>query len=291
MVTRWKSFREQVSTKLVKIAVVIAMVGALLIGTGAMVGENFALVFDSTEYAASARAKSLLNQGRGFAWELFTSYPDPARQRMALFNLSDPVPFFYYVQEGASPVLTNIGDVGDVQAFFQSLPLFNRVESTKTSLIIYIGVSETVFAAEAAQYAADRGRVSAAFVVIMVGLLWLALGTLGFAYATWRSAAHTVAQPRWWDKIPLDLGLGVLLWLSLASAYMVHGLRFAFHREETWGWLASGLLLTVALTMAGLCYVYLAARQLRGRRLLRQTLVGSLVYGVKKLLDVDSAPR
>ena len=99
MVTRWKSISAEVSTRLVKITVAMAVLGAVLIGTGVMVGENFALVFDSTEYAASARAKSMLNLGRGFAWELFTSYPDPGRQRMALFNLSDPVPFFYYVQE------------------------------------------------------------------------------------------------------------------------------------------------------------------------------------------------
>jgi len=267
------------------------MVGAVLIGTGIMVGENFALVFDELEYYQSARAKSLLNQGHSFAWELFSSYPDPARQQMAEFNLSDPVPFFYYVIEGASPAMTNIGTVDDVDAFFQILPLSSRVLGEKTGLINYVGVSETVFAAEAARYALDRGRVSAAFVTIIVGWLWLAVGTFGIAYAAWSSAQNTAAQPRWWDKMPLDLGLGVLGGLFLASVYLMHGLRFAFQRGAIGGFLASGVLLTVSLTMLGLCYVYLAARQLRGRRFIRQTLVGALVLGAIKLLTGDSAPR
>jgi len=267
------------------------MVGAVLIGAGIMVGENFALVFDELEYYQSARAKSLLNRGHGFAWELFTSYPDPARQRMAKFNLSDPVPFFYYVREGASPAMTNIGTVDDVEAFFQILPLSSRVLGEKSGLINYVGVSETVFAAEAARYALDRGRVSAAFVTIIVGVLGLALGASGIAYAAWRSAQNTAAQPRWWDKIPLDLGVGILGWLFLASVYMMHGLRFAYQRGATGGFLAAGLWLAATLTMLGLCYVYLAARQLRGRRFIRQTLVGALVLGAIKLLAGDSAPR
>jgi len=291
LATKWRSLSAWVSSKLALIAVVTALLGAVLIGTGIMVGENFALVFDELEYYQSARAKSLLNRGHGFAWELFTSYPDPARQRMAEFNLSDPVPFFYYVREGASPAMTNIGTVDDVDAFFRNLPLFSRVLGEKTGLINYVGVSETVFAADAAQYALDRGRVSAAFVTIIVGLLWLALGTLGFVYATWRSAPLTVAQPRWWDKIPLDLGLGVLGGLFLASVYLMHGLRFAFQRGAIGGFLASGVLLTVSLTMLGLCYVYLAARQLRGRRFVKQTLFGAIIFGAIRLLSGDSASR
>jgi len=284
---KWKSISAHVGTQLIRVAVVTAILGAVLIGMGIMVGENFALVFDQVEYVGSARAKHLLNRGHSFAWELFTSYPDPERQRMAEFNLSDPVPFFYYVREGDSPAMTNIGAVDDVQALFQALPLFYRSEGAKTDLIIYVGVPETVFAAEAAQYILDRGRVSAAFVSIIVGLLVLALGASGVAYAAWRPALHTMAQPRWWDKMPLELCVGVIVWLSLYSAEMMPGLRFAFQREGTVGWLAAGVLLIVALAMLGLCYVYLASRHLRGRTFIQHTFIGAVVLGVIKLLQVD----
>jgi len=51
-----------------------------------------------------------------------TAWSEAGHSRVMEFNLSDPAPCFYYVIEGASPAMTNIGAVDAGEALFGSCP-------------------------------------------------------------------------------------------------------------------------------------------------------------------------
>jgi len=271
-------------------AAVIALMGAILLSYGLMVGERFDLVRDSPEFGRSLRAQNISQSALSWARHLHHTAVDPDRERHDAYkeNLAHPHPFYYYVKEGVSAATTNVIVTEEVETFFRDLPFTGFLTDDKTGLIAYIGLAEPAFRELAEVYYAERGRALMAFYCVLGGLLLSLFGVGLSVVSVWRTTDIAPVRKLFWEYIPLDLALGGLLGLSLFGARLMLDSRRLYLAARTAESLIVGLSTAVTLTLLGLLWVNMAAKRLKRGEFLRHTLLGTLTLGALRFFPMNA---
>jgi len=271
--------------KNIRVAAVIALVGAILLSYGLMVGEDFDLVRDSPEFEHSLRAQNISQSALSWARHLhYTAVdPDSARHDAYKEKLAHPHPFYYYVKEGVSAATTNVIVTEDVVTFFRDLPLTDFVTDDKTGLIAYIGLAEPAFRGLAEVYYAERARALVAFYYVLGGLLLSLFGVALSVVTVWRTTDTAPVRKLLWEYIPLDLAFAGLVGLSPFGIRVMLDSRRLYLDVLTAEPLVVGLSTAVALTLLGLLWVNMAAKRLKRGEFWRHTLLGALILGALRL--------
>lgn len=256
------------------LAVIVTLAGALLTCYGLTEGPNFPYAFQSENYAESAAQRSSLYQGLHYANTLRHNHDrqNDWTYQNAQKGLAEPYQYLYYTQTEDGTVLTNVGDVTDVEGYFASLPA-NLTSVNTSGIATHIGVSLEEQTKMAKDYAISREKGIRGGYFALFGAI---LGLLGVGYVMYSAgdqAGTSEVRLSTLDRLYLDVGFFVYSGLSAVALRGMYELWEVYRVDGSQLALAVGALLAVLTTLLGLQYLSSVAKRFKRREFFKHTLV------------------
>lgn len=255
-------------------AVLVTIAGALLAWYGVQHWPSFQYAFVLREEVVSRALERVMQ--RGLSWAEVLAGSDAAQneglRQQALVSLGSPHPLLYYIEAEGAARLTNIGEVGDVGAFFAALP-HHRQTLLPDRAIIYVGLALEDYNALVADAEARRARGRAGLNFMVIGFVSSLLGAAFVMYAAGRQTNSSVVHLAFLDRLYLDVGL---ILYGGASLVLMIGMALVWTVQDRGGppvSLEIGGLFAVIIALLGLQYLSSLSKRCKRGELLKHTLI------------------